>query len=68
MNPLMELLLGTGNYRYFAWVKLAVTLSCLACLLIHIKFRIMQSVLQWLVVIYSFVLALHIYNGLSSAV
>ncbi|MBI2822023.1 MAG: hypothetical protein HYX74_07340 [Acidobacteria bacterium] len=68
MNPLMELLVGMGNYRYFAWVKLAVTVSCLACLLIHIRFRIMQSVLHWLVLVYCYVLAVHVYNSLSSAV
>ncbi|MBI4457121.1 MAG: hypothetical protein HY644_14660 [Acidobacteria bacterium] len=68
MNPLMELLVGVGNYSHFAWVKLAVTIPCLVCLLIHIRFRMMQTVLPWLVVIYCYVLAVHVYNTLSSAV
>ena len=68
MNPLMRVVVGPGNYGLFVRVKLAVTLSCLLFMLIHIRFRIMRAALPWVVALYLSVLALHVYNALSAVV
>lgn len=67
INPLLSLVLAAQNYAGFVWIKLSVTLLCIVFLLIHIRFWLVKTLITLVLIMYSFLLALHVYNAFSWA-